>query len=50
MKDQQQETTVLECLKIHVEHTAFNLFSFPDWLISVSLFYITKKLCVHAHV
>lgn len=43
MKVQQQETTVLDCLKIHVEHTAFNLFSFPDWFISVSLFCMTKK-------
>lgn len=43
MKDQQQKTTVLECLKIQVDDTAFNLFSFPDWFISVSLYYITKK-------
>jgi len=43
MKDQQQETTVLECLKIHAECRAFSLFSFSDWFISVSVFCITKK-------
>lgn len=44
MKDQQQKTTGFECPKIQVYHTAFNLFSFPDWFISVSLYFVAKKL------